>query len=347
MSKGKILVTGGAGFIGSHTVVELITRGYEVILADNFSNSRKDVIDAIDTITGKKTTCVEIDLCDAALTEALFINHRFDAVIHFAAKKLVGESVEQPLLYYRNNLQSLLNVAESALLSGCSNFVFSSSCTVYGQPDVLPVNENSPLKRAESPYGNTKKISEDILQDIAKVSALKIIALRYFNPVGAHESALIGEYPLNAPANLMPVITQVAIGKRPSFNVFGNDYNTPDGSCIRDYIHVTDVAIAHVVAIEKLLANESALPFEVYNLGTGNGVSVFELIDSFEKVNNIKLNYTLAPRRPGDVEQVWADTSKANKMLGWKAERNLDQMVASAWAWEKQLHEKEIKHVNQ
>lgn len=346
MAKGKILVTGGAGFIGSHTVVELIAKGYEVVIADDFSNSRKDVVNAIAAISGTKPECVLIDLCDADLTGSLFVNHRFDAVIHFAAKKLVGESIEQPLMYYRNNILSLINVAESAIATGCFNFVFSSSCTVYGQPDVLPVNENSPINNAESPYGNTKKIAEDMLFDVSKVSALRTIALRYFNPVGAHHSALIGEYPLNAPSNLMPIITQVAIGKRSSFQIFGNDYNTPDGSCMRDYIHVSDVAIAHVIAIERLLSKNSRAPFEPFNLGTGKGVSVFEIINSFEKVNNIKLNYSIAPRRKGDVEKVWADTSLANKELGWKAERTLDEMVASAWAWEKQLHEKEIKHVN-
>jgi UDP-glucose 4-epimerase len=346
MPKGKILVTGGAGFIGSHTVVELINRGYEVVIADDFSNAREEVIDAISKITGTKPGCVVLDLCDAALTKQLFTDHRFDAVIHFAAKKLVGESVEKPLMYYRNNLQSLINVTESALASGCFNFVFSSSCTVYGQPDVLPVHENSPLKKAESPYGNTKKISEDILSDVSDTGPLRTIALRYFNPVGAHDSALIGEYPLNAPSNLMPIITQVAIGKRPAFQVFGNDYNTPDGSCIRDYIHVTDIAVAHVIAIERLFSKKSSQSFEVFNLGTGKGISVFEIISSFERVNKVKLNYSVAPRRKGDVEQVWADTSKANSVLGWKAMKSLDEMVASAWAWEQMLHEKEIKHVN-
>ncbi len=346
MNKGKILVTGGAGYIGSHTAVELSSKGYEVYIADNFSNAHPEVLDAITTITGKKPECISIDLCDADLTAKMFREHRFDAVIHFAAKKLVGESVLHPLLYYKNNLQSLMNVASAAIETGCNNFVFSSSCTVYGQPDELPVRENSPLKKAESPYGSTKKIAEDILSDLSKVTLLKTITLRYFNPVGAHESALIGEYPLGTPSNLMPIITQCAIGKRSSFQVFGNDYSTPDGSCIRDYIHVTDIAIAHVVAIERLLNKSGLSSFEVFNLGTGNGISVFEIINSFEKVNKIKLKFTVAPRRIGDVEQVWADTSLANKVLGWKAARNLDEMVASAWAWEKMLHEKEIKHVN-
>lgn len=342
MFKGKILITGGAGFIGSHTVVEFITRGYDVVVADNFSNSREEVLDAIAIICGKKPEYINIDLCNASLTSQLFLKHKFDAVVHFAAKKSVGESVENPLLYYRNNLNSLINIADSAIKTGCLNFVFSSSCTVYGQPDKLPVNENAELKKAESPYGNTKKIAENILEDLSKISDLRTISLRYFNPVGAHSSALIGEYPLSAPSNLIPVITQAAIGKRPSFQVFGNDYNTPDGSCIRDYIHVTDVALAHVSAIERLLHKTSQNNFEFFNLGTGVGVSVFEIISRFEKVNKVKLNYTVAPRRSGDVEQVWADTSLANSTLNWKATHGLDEMVSSAWAWEKALHEKEL-----
>lgn len=346
MNKGKILVTGGAGYIGSHTVVELIAKGYEVVIADNFSNAHPEVPLAIASITGIKPETISIDLCNAEATEALFQHHGFEAVIHFAAKKLVGESVDHPLMYYRNNLQSLLNVIESAMNTGCNNFVFSSSCTVYGQPDLLPVSENSPLKKAASPYGFTKQMAEDILNDVSKTSSLKVISLRYFNPAGAHESAGIGEYPLNAPSNLVPVITQCAIGKGKSFMVFGDDYPTPDGSCIRDYIHVTDVAIAHIIAIERLLNKKNSKPFEVFNLGTGKGISVFEIINSFEKVNNIKLNYTIAPRRTGDVEKVWADTTLANNVLGWKASRSLDEMVASAWAWEKKLYEKEIKSVN-
>jgi|SRR5688572_856922 len=346
MAKSKILVTGGAGFIGSHTVVELIAKGYEVIIADDFSNAHREVINSLGAITGVQPDCVTIDLCNGVDTHQLFQQHKPDAVIHFAAKKLVGESVENPLLYYHNNLVSLINVIESALTTGCVNFVFSSSCTVYGQPDKLPVDENAPLKKPESPYGNTKQVSEQILNDVTQSSKLNVISLRYFNPVGAHESALIGEYPLGTPSNLMPILTQTAIGKRDSFNVFGNDYNTPDGSCIRDYIHVTDLANAHVVAIDRLLGQKNQNKFEVFNLGTGTGVSVFEIIHSFEKVNNVKLNYKVTARRQGDVEQVWADTSLANRILGWKAERNLDQMVASAWAWEKMLHENEKKHVN-
>ena len=341
MSKGKkILVTGGAGFIGSHTVVELIGKGYEVIIADDFSNSRREVIDSIQEITG-----IRPDLCDDDLREgdavlSIFRKHRPDAVIHFAAKKSVGESVEQPLDYYRSNILSLIHVVESALETGNARIVFSSSCTVYGQPDVLPVSEKSPLKKAESPYGNTKKIAEDILEDTAKVTALQAVSLRYFNPVGAHDSALIGEYPLGAPSNLMPVMTQTAIGKRSSFSIFGTDYNTPDGTCIRDYIHVTDLALAHVAAIERLFSKEAGGVYEVFNIGTGKGISVKEMVDAFEKVNNLKLQFNVTSRRPGDVEQVWADTNKANSVLGWKALRTLGEMVASAWKWELHLAEK-------
>lgn len=345
MKKVKILVTGGAGFIGSHTVVELIQKGFEVLIADDFSNSHDEVIDAIGDITGTKPSYIRIDLNDIQLTRDLFTHFKPDAVVHFAAKKLVGESVEQPLLYYRNNIVALLNVMESALETGCHNLVFSSSCTVYGQPDKLPVDESSPLKKAQSPYGNTKKIAEDILFDVSKNDELKVISLRYFNPVGAHETALIGEYPLGSPSNLMPIITQTAIGKRSSFKIFGNDYDTPDGSCIRDYIHVTDVAKAHVVAIERLIKSSESNSFEVFNLGTGVGVSVFELVAAFEMENNIKLDYSISGRRPGDVEKVWADTTLANELLGWKASKGLTEMVTSAWEWEKKLQEKELKHV--
>ncbi len=339
--KRKILVTGGTGFIGSHTVVELISKGYDVIIADDLSNSRLEVVDAIRVISnGIQPLFIQMDLCDRNATLELFQKHKPHAVIHFAAKKLVGESVSNPLLYYRNNIDSLLNVIEGAMSIGCYDLVFSSSCTVYGQPDVLPVNEFAPLKKAESPYGNTKKIAEDILADTVQATAMKVISLRYFNPVGAHHSALIGEYPQGAPANLMPIITQVAIGKRESFSVFGTDYNTPDGTCVRDYIHVVDVAKAHVAAIERLHSAGSPERFEVFNLGTGIGISVFGMINAFERVNALKLNYKITDRRPGDVEQVWADTSLANKVLNWKAEKSLDEMVASAWAWEKALAKK-------
>ena len=336
----KILVTGGAGFIGSHTVVELISKGYEVIIADDFSNSHQEVIDSIQQITGVRPHVCSDDLRDHDAVSAIFRQHRPDAVIHFAAKKLVGESVEKPLHYYRSNLLSLLNVVESALETDCRRIVFSSSCTVYGQPEVLPVSEKSPLKKAESPYGNTKKIAEDILEDTAHVTALKAVSLRYFNPVGAHESALIGEYPLGAPSNLMPVMTQTAIGKRKSFSIFGTDYNTNDGTCIRDYIHVTDLALAHVAAIDRLFSTEGQGSYEVFNIGTGKGISVKEMVDAFEKVNNLKMKYDITARRPGDVEQVWADTQKANSVLGWKANRSLEEMVASAWKWEQHLAQK-------
>lgn len=339
MSGESILVTGGAGFIGSHTVVALIEQGYQVIVADDFSNSHRNVKEAVHRITGVHPIWCEGDLCDAAMTENIFRDHQPAAVIHFAAKKLVGESVENPLLYYKNNLLSLINVLESALKHGCHNFVFSSSCTVYGQPDQLPVSEMSPLKKAESPYGNTKKVAEDILEDTSRVSPLRVTSLRYFNPVGAHQTALIGEYPLGAPSNLMPVMTQTAIGKRSSFSIFGEDYNTPDGTCIRDYIHVMDLASAHIAALGRLAEVKKKNLFEVFNIGTGKGISVREMVTAFERVNQLRLNYTTAPRRPGDVEQVWADTTKANNTLQWKAVHSLDEMVSSAWKWEQHLHQ--------
>lgn len=337
MSGKSILVTGGAGFIGSHTVVALIEKGFRVVVADDFSNSHHEVKDAIHRITGVHPVWCEGDLCDAAGTEKIFRDHKPSAVIHFAAKKLVGESVENPLLYYRNNLLSLINVVESALKYGCHDFVFSSSCTVYGQPDQLPVSEMSPLKKAESPYGNTKKIAEDILEDTSRVAALRVVSLRYFNPVGAHPSALIGEYPLGAPSNLMPVMTQTAIGKRSSFSIYGEDYNTHDGTCIRDYIHVMDLASAHIAALGRLSGSKVKNLFEVFNIGTGKGISVREMVNAFESVNQLKLNYSVAPRRPGDVEQVWADTTKANQVLQWNAVHTIDEMVSSAWKWEQHL----------
>ena len=337
MKSKKILVTGGTGFIGSHTVVELLEKDFEVIIADDLSNSRKEVVESIEKITGRKPVFVQVDLCDANLTNELFKKYSPDAVIHFAAKKLVGESVDEPLMYYRTNLFTVINIISACREYNCKGIVFSSSCTVYGQPDDLPVRETSELKPAESPYGNTKKIAEDILRDSAGQSNFNVISLRYFNPVGAHHTALIGEYPLGSPSNLMPIMTQTAIGIRPSFFVFGNDYNTPDGTCIRDYIHVTDLAIAHVIAIEKLLGTNDLPSYDVYNIGTGKGVSVFEMIEKFEKVNKLKLNYTVTQRRPGDVEQVWADTTKANTVLGWKAAKGIDEMVISAWQWEQHI----------
>jgi UDP-glucose 4-epimerase len=338
----KILVTGGTGFIGSHTVVELQQKGYEVIVVDNLSNSTIEVLDNIQKITGIRPEFEQFDLADEKLTSAFFRKHtEINAIIHFAAFKAVGESVEKPLMYYRNNLFSLLNILNGMKENGINNFVFSSSCTVYGQPDELPVKETSPIKKAFCPYGNTKQISEDIIFDTAAVTDLKAIALRYFNPIGAHESALIGELPLGVPNNLIPYITQTAIGKREFLRVFGNDYDTPDGTPIRDYIHVVDLAKAHVIAVDRMLNGKMKKQCEVFNLGTGNGFSVLEVINSFEKVSGVKLNYKIVDRRPGDVIEVWADTSFANKELGWKAEKGLDEMMLSAWNWEKALKNKQ------
>jgi UDP-glucose 4-epimerase len=333
----NILVTGGAGFIGSHTAVELQLKGHDVFIIDNLSNARAEVIPAIAKITGKQPSFHQIDCCDFAAMDVFFAAHKIDAVIHFAALKAVGESVEKPIAYYRNNLLSLINLLDLCRNYAVNNVVFSSSCTVYGEPDYLPIDEKAPIKQPESPYGNTKKIAEDILRDVSKATDINIISLRYFNPVGAHPSAIIGEYPLGKPANLMPVITQTAIGKIKKFSVFGTDYDTRDGSNIRDYIHVVDLGQAHVVAIERLLNNKTKSKFEVFNLGTGNGISVLELINAFESNTGVKLNYELAPRRAGDVVQVWADTNFANDELGWKATRNINEMVTDAWRWEKKL----------
>jgi len=346
MKSNKVLVTGGTGYIGSHTVVELINKGFEVFILDNLSNSREEVIDSIQKITSVKPEFQKIDICDYDLLEDFFRANQLDAIIHFAALKAVGDSVLMPLAYYRNNLVSLLNLLDMCVKYGVNNFVFSSSCTVYGQPDKLPVNESAPLKQAESPYGNTKKIAEDILRDTSKISALKAISLRYFNPAGAHPSALIGEYPIGKPNNLMPIITQTAIGKNNMLEVFGSDYNTPDGSCIRDYIHVSDVAEAHVVAVNRLVNNTIKDKFEVFNLGTGTGVSVLEMVRAFIDLTGIKLNYKVSGRRKGDVEKVYADTTKANIELNWKCTRLLNDMVETAWKWELALDKKaEFKKV--
>lgn len=338
-----ILVTGGTGYIGSHTVVELINEGYGVLIADNLSNSDIGVLDGIQAITGVRPGFEKIDLCDGqALKEFIGRHSEISAVIHFAASKAVGESVEKPLMYYRNNLVSLMNLLEEMQHRSVSSLVFSSSCTVYGQPDKLPVTESAPVKKAESPYGNTKKISEDVISDCIKSnSSLKSISLRYFNPIGAHPSALIGELPKGVPDNLVPFITQTASGLRKELKVFGNDYNTPDGSCIRDYINVTDLARAHVVAIKRLLDKRSRENYEVFNLGTGKGVSVLEMIRTFEKVNSLKINYSITNRRPGDIEQVWADTTLANNELGWKAESSLEETLVSAWKWEQNYRNKQ------
>ncbi len=332
----QILVTGGTGYIGSHTVVELQKRGYEVIIVDNLSNSKREIIDNIEKITGIKPVLEVFDLEDRKKTSDFFKKYPdLKGVIHFAAFKAVGESVEKPLMYYRNNLVSLINILESMQENDVENIVFSSSCTVYGQPDHLPVSETAPIKKAESPYGNTKQISEEIIQDTIKVSKINGIALRYFNPIGAHESALIGELPLGVPNNLVPFITQTAIGIRDELKIFGNDYPTPDGTPIRDYIHVVDLAEAHVIAIKRMIDDKMKNDFEVFNLGTGTGYSVLEVVKAFEKVSGVKLKYKIVGRREGDIVQVWADPTYSNKELGWKAKRNLDEMVASAWKWEK------------
>ncbi len=333
----KILVTGGTGYIGSHTVVELQQNGYEVVIIDNLSNSSAEVIDNIEKITGRKPGFEQFDLVDFQKTDDFFSrNSDIEAIIHFAASKAVGESVEKPLHYYRNNLVSLLNILDCQIKYNVANIVFSSSCTVYGQPDLLPVTEKTPRKDAESPYGNTKRISEDILKDSIQANpVLKAIALRYFNPVGAHSSALIGELPLGVPQNLVPFITQTAAGLRSELKVFGDDYNTPDGSAVRDYINVVDLAKAHVIAIERLLLAKNKSNYEVFNLGTGTGLSVLEIVKGFERATGVKLNYKIVGRRSGDVEKIWADTSFANEELGWKTEKGLDETLLSAWNWEK------------
>ena len=336
----KILVTGGTGYIGSHTAVELINEGFEVVIVDNLSNSKKGSLDGIQKITGVRPVFEQIDLCSKRDTGKIIEKYGIEAIIHFAAYKAVGESVDQPLKYYRNNLLSLVNLLELMQQYAIPNMVFSSSCTVYGQPEKLPVTEDAPVQAATSPYGNTKQISEDIIRDtVAATNNIKTIALRYFNPIGAHPSALIGELPVGVPNNLVPFITQTAIGIREQLSVFGNDYHTPDGSCIRDYIHVVDLAKAHVKAVRRLLDNRNKERFEVFNLGTGRGVSVLELIQTFEKVTGMKLNYKIVGRRPGDTEQVWADTAYANTELGWKAQSTLDETLKSAWDWE--VHYKE------
>jgi UDP-glucose 4-epimerase len=331
----KILVTGGTGFIGSHTVVELQQSGFEVIIADNLSNSRIEVLDKIEKITGIRPVFRKIDLSDQTETKEFFSQHPgIGGIIHFAAFKSVGESMTKPVEYYRNNVGSLLNILEGMKEHGIRDLVFSSSCTVYGQPDELPVTEKAPLKPAWSVYGNTKQICEEILRFATQTIPVRVIALRYFNPVGAHETALIGELPLGIPNNLVPFITQTAIGIRECLSVFGNDYNTQDGTAVRDYIHVVDLSKAHVCALNRMISDKSKSPFEVFNLGTGNGFTVLQVIMAFEKVSGMKLNYRFVPRRPGDIEMVWADTRYAREELGWKAEKDLEEMMASAWKWE-------------
>lgn len=332
----KILVTGGTGYIGSHTVVELQEASYDVIVVDNLSNSSKDVLDNIEMITGKKPAFEQIDLSDFEKTDNFFCrNQDIAAIIHFAASKAVGESVQIPLHYYRNNLVSLMNILDCQRKYNIANIVFSSSCTVYGQPDKLPVTEQSPRKDAESPYGNTKRVNEDILRDSIKAyPELKGIALRYFNPIGAHPSALIGELPNGAPQNLVPFITQTAAGLQKELVVFGDDYNTLDGSAIRDYINVVDLAKAHVAAIERLLDNKNKSSYEVFNLGTGKGTTVLELITVFENVTGIHLNYKISGRRSGDIEKVWADTALVNRELSWETTKTLEESLLAAWDWQ-------------
>jgi len=335
----KILVTGGAGYIGSHTVVELINQGHEVVIVDDLSNSEIGVLDGIEKITGTKPTFIQLDLVQKEKVEKLFEEHHdIDGVIHFAAKKAVGESVEKPLMYYRTNIDSLVNILEAMEVNGIGNIVFSSSCTVYGQPDKLPVTEDTPYKKAESPYGYTKQAGETILKDQCKAKQyLQAIALRYFNPVGAHESALIGELPIGVPANLVPFITQTAAGLRGELKVFGSDYATIDGSAVRDYIHVVDLALAHVKALDRQLAKSQKTNYEFFNIGTGNGNSVLEVVKTFERVNHLKLNYQVVDRRPGDVEKVYADTTKAREQLGWQPNLGLEEMMTSAWKWQQYL----------
>ena len=329
-----ILVTGGLGYIGSHTVVALQEQGYEVVIIDNLSNTRLSVLEGITAITDIKPVYYNIDLKEKSSILQVFKNHKIDGVIHFAAYKAVGESVEKPLSYYENNLSSLVNLLQVMLENKNPNIIFSSSCTVYGQAESLPITEEAPIKPAESPYGNTKQIGEEILYDTTKASALKAIALRYFNPIGAHKSALIGELPLGVPQNLIPFVTQTAAKIRPELRVFGNDYPTEDGTAVRDYIHVVDLAKAHVKAVERLLENKQETAFEVFNVGTGRGSSVLEVIKTFEKVNKLKLNYKIVGRRAGDITAAYADTTKANKVLGWQAKENLEDALKSAWVWQ-------------
>jgi UDP-glucose 4-epimerase len=341
--KNKILVTGGTGYIGSHTSVELIEDGFDVVIIDNLYNSEAEVIDRIEKITGVRPAFEVFDLCDKSKTDLFFKNNKdISAIIHFAAYKAVGESVSKPLEYYRNNLVSLINLLDSMKTYGVGNIVFSSSCTVYGQPEKLPVTEDAPLQPAMSPYGNTKQIGEDIIRDTTiPLDKIKAISLRYFNPIGAHNSALIGESPRGVPENLVPYITQTAIGLRDELKVFGDDYDTPDGSCIRDYLHVSDLAKAHLAAVKRLIEKKNKKNYEVFNLGTGKGVSVFEAIHSFEKVSGVKLKYKITGRRQGDIVKIWADPSLANRELGWRTVYSLDDCMKTAWEWEKQIR----KHV--
>ncbi len=343
--KDKILVTGGTGYIGSHTVVELQHAGYDVVIVDNLSNSSADVVDNIEKVSGVRPAFEQLDCLDFSGMDQVFSKYKgIKAIIHFAASKAVGESVQKPLLYYRNNLVSLINMLELMPKHGVDGIVFSSSCTVYGQPDKLPVTEEAPIKKAESPYGNTKQINEEIIRDtVISGSPINAILLRYFNPIGAHPSALLGELPNGVPQNLIPYLTQTAIGIREKLSVFGDDYNTPDGSCIRDFINVVDLAKAHVIAISRILDKKQKDKVEVFNIGTGRGLSVLELICAFEKATGVKLNYQIVGRRAGDIEQVWADPAFANEELGWKAESSIESTLLSAWNWQLKLRERGIQ----
>lgn len=337
MSKKRILITGGLGYIGSHTAVELIENDFEPIIIDNLSNTRIEVLDGIEKITGYRPVFSPIDMRDAQAVDDFLKKEKIDGVIHFSAFKAVGESVEKPLAYYENNLSALIILLKALAKQKFPPFIFSSSCTVYGQADHLPVDENAPVKPAESPYGYTKQVGEIIIRDVVKASEQTAISLRYFNPIGAHSSALIGELPLGIPQNLVPFITQTAAGIRKELSVFGNDYPTPDGTAIRDYIHVVDLAKAHIVALERLLKKQNKTPYECFNIGTGRGSSVLEVIHAFEKASGVKLPYKIVERRQGDVVAAYADTQLANTELGWKAEKTLEEALASAWRWQQTL----------
>ena len=330
----KILVTGGLGFIGSHTVVELQQADYEVVIIDNLYNSKIEVLDSITSITGVKPSYFNIDLRDKIAVEDFFKINKIDGIIHFAASKAVGESVNNPLLYYENNISTLVYLLQEMKKHKLSNFIFSSSCTVYGQADELPITENAPTKPAESPYGNTKQIGEEIIRESCKANKLKAIALRYFNPIGAHETANIGELPIGVPQNLIPFVTQTAAGIRKELSVFGDNYPTKDGTAVRDYIHVIDLAKAHIAALERLLNNNNKKDFEVFNVGTGTGSSVLEVIQAFEKVSNTKLNYKIVGRREGDITSAYADTTLAKVELGWETEKTLEEALLDAWKWQ-------------
>lgn len=336
--RNKVLVSGGAGYIGSHTAVELLEAGYEVVIIDNLSNSEASAVDGIRRITGREVPFEKVNTCDKEALRDLFSRHDFDTVIHFAAYKAVGESMAEPLKYYQNNLVSFMNIVEMMKESGRTNILFSSSATVYGEAAHLPVTEQTPRQPATSPYGNTKQIAEDILRDSCRAfPELRGMALRYFNPIGAHPSAMIGELPRGVPNNLVPFITQTAAGIRPMLSIFGDDYDTPDGTCLRDYIDVVDLAKAHVAAVKRMTSDRMEEPYEIFNIGTGHPVSVLELVNTFERVNDVKVPYRIADCRPGDVPAVWADTSRANEVLGWKAGRSLDDTLRAAWQWEKKI----------